>query len=98
MSLVEVSLSTVMALNEAFTPDAEQFLQDGRRQLRVGEHERQHRRHVGRDHARAFGDAVDRDPMAVDLGGAVASFGNVSVVMIASAASRQPSAAPASAS
>ena len=46
---------------------AKQLLHDARRQRGVGEDENQHGRHVGRDHARALGDAVDGDTRAVDL-------------------------------
>ncbi len=94
VSLVEVSESTVMALKDGPTPASQAFLQHGRRQAGVGEDEGQHGRHVGRDHARALGDAVDRHLVAVDLRGGVASLGKVSVVMIASAAARQLPAAP----
>ena len=40
---------------------AQQRLQRRRRHRRVGEDEGEHRRHVGRDHPGALGDAVDRD-------------------------------------
>ena len=88
VSEVEVSLSTVMQLNELCTRLRQQRLQGRRRDRRVGEDERQHRRHVGRDHAGALGDPVDRHFPLADLRPcAVATLGNVSVVMIALAAS-----------
>jgi len=51
----------VTALKVSSTPLYEQRLQRARRDRRVGEHERQHGRHVGRDHAGALGHAVDGD-------------------------------------
>ena len=45
----------------------QQRLQRRRGDRRVGEDERQHRRHVGRDHAGALGDAVDDDLGLADL-------------------------------
>ena len=59
---------------------------------RVGRDEREHRRHVGMDHAGALGDAGDGDRHAVDVDAPRAPFGTVSVVMIARAAANQPSA------
>ena len=56
VSEVEVSLSTVIALNEASVASPQERLQHLGRQRRVGDDEGQHGRHVGRDHARAFGD------------------------------------------
>ena len=47
----------------------EQRLQHGRRQRRVGEHERQHGGHVGHDHAGALGHAVDGDLGLAELDG-----------------------------
>ena len=59
VSDVEVSPSTVMALKLALVAALEQRLQHVGRNRRVGEDEGEHRRHVGRDHARALGDAVE---------------------------------------
>ena len=67
VSLVEVSLSTVTALKRLADACRKQRLQHGRGDRRVGCHERQHRRHVGRDHARALGDAVDRHVDVAEL-------------------------------
>ena len=72
----------------------EQRLQHRGGQCRVGEDIGEHRRHVGRDHARALGEAVDARPSTPSIVAvAVAPFGKVSVVMIARAAASQPSAA-----
>ena len=63
VSLVEVSLSTVMQLKlrlDAALPACVCSTLGGDRG--VGEDEAQHRRHVGRDHAAALGDAVDASP------------------------------------
>ena len=43
------------------------FLKRGRGDLRVGEDIDQHRRHIGRDHARTLGDPCDTDGTAVAL-------------------------------
>ena len=53
----------------------------------VGSDIRQHRRHVGTDHTRAFGDSCDRHVDAVDYNHLGQALGPVSVVMIARAAS-----------
>ena len=42
-------------------------MQDGCRQSRIGEQEHQHGGHVGRDHARTLGDAIDGDGLAAEL-------------------------------
>ena len=90
VSLVEVSPSTVIAVERALGRRAEQRLQHRRRQRRVGEDIGQHRRHVGRDHARALGEAVDGAPRRRRSSAvAVAPLGKVSVVMIARAAFAQ---------
>ena len=47
----------------------QQRLQHGRGDRRVGRHEGQHRRHVGRDHAGALGDAVDGHVDVAELDG-----------------------------
>ena len=61
MSEVEVSPSTVMAVEALRDAARQQRLQHRRRQGSVGEQECEHGRHVGRDHAGALGDAVDGD-------------------------------------
>ena len=68
----------------------EQRLQHRVRQRGVGEQKREHGRHVGLDHAGAFGDAGDGDLGLADARAGQAPLANVSVVRIASAASRQP--------
>ena len=88
VSVVEVSPSTVIAVEDLSAARRQQRLQRRRRDLRVGEDEAQHRRHVGRDHAGALGDAGDRDrARRRSWPCASAPFGKVSVVMIARAAS-----------
>ena len=87
VSEVEVSLSTVMALNERVDRLRQQRLQRRRGDRRVGEDEGQHGRHVGRDHAGALGDAVDRHLRVAELRVRGGDLGKVSVVMIARAAS-----------
>jgi hypothetical protein len=64
-----------MALKERSTICLQQRLQRRRGDRRVGEDEGQHGRHVGRDHAGALGDAVDRDLGVAELARAVATLG-----------------------
>ena len=91
VSLVEVSPSTVIELNErARSPPTSSGCSTVAGKLASVKTIGQHRRHVRRDHARALGDAVDaarrrRRSSAV----AVAPLGKVSVVMIARAAGSQ---------
>ncbi len=64
-----MSPSIVTALNVSTTePDTHRLQQRGGADRRIGEHERQHRRHVGRDHAGALGDAADRHGRLAELG------------------------------
>ena len=67
VSLVEVSPSTEMRLNECSTASSTQACSVGLVDARVGRDEAKHRGHVGMDHARALGHAADRDLAAVDL-------------------------------
>ncbi|ENN87601.1 hypothetical protein RHSP_63227 [Rhizobium freirei PRF 81] len=48
----------------------QQRLKSGRGNVGIGDDERKHRRHVGRDHAGALGNAVDGDLDAADVGAA----------------------------
>ncbi len=90
VSEVEVSPSMVTALKVSATPSLSSACSAAARDRCVGEDERQHGRHVGCDHAGALGDAVDRSPCLADACAvAVATFGKVSVVMIALAAARK---------
>ena len=50
-----------MQLNVVAACSAKSVLQHIGRDRSIGEDEAQHRRHVGRDHARALAEAVDRD-------------------------------------
>ena len=76
VSLVEVSLSTVTALKVLSVAADSSACSTGSRDRRVGRDEGQHRRHVGRDHAGALGDAVDGDvDVAEPDACAVANFG-----------------------
>jgi hypothetical protein len=56
---VEVSLSTVTELKVGPTPASRAAIAAPVPGWRIGHDEGEHRRHVGRDHARALGDAVD---------------------------------------
>ena len=69
VSEVEVSLSTVIALNDASVASRSMRLQQVGRQSRVGDDESQHRRHVGCHHARALGDPGQRHRHAMDRRG-----------------------------
>ena len=75
VSLVDVSLSTVTALNVPPTAFDKQRLQDRRVDRRIGRDEGQHRRHVRRDHAGALGDAIDVTSASPSFTVAVATFG-----------------------
>jgi hypothetical protein len=63
------------AVERALGRGAQHRLQNCGGQIGVGEHEGQHGRHVGRDHARAFGDADQRDVGSADLRLGVRAFG-----------------------
>jgi hypothetical protein len=60
LSLVEVSPSMVMRLNERVGRLLDQRLQHAARDHGVGGEKAQHRRHVRPDHAGALADAGDR--------------------------------------
>ena len=95
VSEVEVSPSIVTALKVSSTPRSSSACSTAGSDRRIGEHEGQHRRHVGRDHAGALGDAVDRDRRVAEPRRARSrTFGKVSVVMIALAASMPARRAP----
>ena len=88
-SLVDMSPSTEIMLKLSSLPRAARCASASREQWQIRRDEGQHRRHVGSDHARAFGDAADDvscDPR--DKTRRPPSFGTRSVVMIASAASK----------
>ena len=60
----------VMALKLSLDERRHDGVQGLRLDRRVGEHEGEHGRHIRRDHAGAFGDAVDRDLDAIDMAAA----------------------------
>ena len=89
-SLVDVSPSMVMQLNDWSAASLTRWSSTGLRHLGVGGDKSEHGRHVGPDHAGAFGDPGQGHALAADLRRCVdAALGWVSVVMIASAASYQ---------
>jgi len=66
VSFVEVSPSTVIALNEFRTPDERSSWSNRRGKVRVRENKSQERRHVGRDHAGTLGNAIDGHAVIFD--------------------------------
>ena len=85
-----MSPSIVTALKVSATPVLEQALQHASRAIGASVKTKdEHRRHVGRDHAGALGDAADGDGVPPSRAIAAAPLGKVSVVMIALAASCQ---------
>ena len=70
-----MSLSTVIRLKLLSTLRASNPCRMRRRQAGVGEHEAKQRRHVGRDHSRPLGDAIDGNADTVDGGACTASLG-----------------------
>ncbi len=75
VSLVDVSESTVDAIEGLGRPFGQQLLQHGGRQGGVGEDEGQHGGHIGGDHPGALAKAVDAHLFVADFGGSGGHLG-----------------------
>ena len=85
-SFVEVSPSTVIRLKLESEASFNELIETRRGNRSVGADVREHRRHVGPDHAGALGDSGDHTSVRRSYDERDNAFGPVSVVMIARAA------------